>query len=123
MNKRGTGCVKRSDVVSAIQDFDIMIETYNYDSLAAVDSVLAQMAAKGMKAIISPHDGNDIHDSSTSGNGCDIYCQTYGTSFYSNCDAQAQYDARGYEGHLDLQVSQQWHGLGKLVGSHPGLQH
>jgi mannan endo-1,4-beta-mannosidase len=94
INRLDTGCVKGSNVATAIQDFETTIGTYNYNSLAAVDAVLAQLAAKGMKAIISPHDGNDIHDSSTSGNGCDIYCETYGTSFYSNTNAQAQYDAR-----------------------------
>lgn len=94
INGLGTGCVKGSNVVTSIQEFETTIGTYNYDSLAAVDAILAQMVAKGMKAIISPHDGNDIHDSSISGNGCDIYCKTYGTSFYSNSNAQAQYDAR-----------------------------
>jgi mannan endo-1,4-beta-mannosidase len=94
INGLGTGCVKGSNVVTSVQEFETTIGNYNYDSLAAVDAVLAQMAAKGMKAIISPHDGNDIHDSSVSGNGCDIYCETYGTSFYSNSDAHVQYDAR-----------------------------
>lgn len=94
INGLGTGCVKGSNVVTSISEFETTIGSYNYDSLAKVDAVLAQMAAKGMKAIISPHDGNDIHDGSVSGNGCDIYCKTYGTSFYSNSQAQTQYDAR-----------------------------
>jgi mannan endo-1,4-beta-mannosidase len=88
------GCQKGSNVATSIADFESTIGQYNYDTLAALDAVLAQTSAKGIKAIISPHDGNDIHDSSTSGNGCDIYCQTYGTSFYSNSNAQSQYDAR-----------------------------
>lgn len=94
INQLGTGCVKGSNVVTSVNDFETTIGSYNWDSLAKVDKVLAQLAAKGMKAIISPHDGNDIHDSSTQGNGCDIYCNTYGTSFYGNSNAQAQYDAR-----------------------------
>ncbi|PNP40479.1 hypothetical protein TGAMA5MH_07476 [Trichoderma gamsii] len=94
INGLGTGCVKGSNVVTSVSEFETTIGTYNWNSLAAVDKVLAQLAAKGMKAIISPHDGNDIHDGSVSGNGCDIYCHTYGTSFYSNSQAQAQYDAR-----------------------------
>lgn len=89
-----TGCVKGSNVVTSVPDFETTIGTYNYATLEAIDGVLAKMAAKGMKAIISPHDGNDIHGSGVSGNGCDIYCETYGTSFYSNSNAQAQYDAR-----------------------------
>ncbi len=48
-----------------------------------------------MKAIISVHDGNDIHDPNVQeGNGCDVYCKTYGTSFYSSSTAQRQFDAR-----------------------------
>lgn len=94
INGLGTGCVKGSNVVTGAQEFETTIGTYNWNTLANIDKVLAQLAAKGMKAIISPHDGNDIHDGSVSGNGCDIYCKTYGTSFYSNSNAQAQYDAR-----------------------------
>jgi mannan endo-1,4-beta-mannosidase len=52
------------------------------------------MVANGMKAIISVYDGNDIHDDSVSGNSYDIYCETYGTLFYSISQAQAYYDAR-----------------------------
>jgi mannan endo-1,4-beta-mannosidase len=94
INGLSTGCVKGSNVVNSIQKFETTIGKYNFDTLAALDKVLAQLSAKGIKAIISPHDGNDIHDGSVSGNGCDIYCHTYGTSFYSNAQAQAQYDAR-----------------------------
>ncbi|TVY71426.1 putative mannan endo-1,4-beta-mannosidase F [Lachnellula suecica] len=88
------GCTKGSKVATSLPDFETTIGTYNNDTLKALDSVLAKMAAKGMKAIISPHDGNKIHDASTAGNGCDIYCSTYHTSFYSNTKAQAQYDER-----------------------------
>ncbi|KAL6876829.1 glycoside hydrolase family 5 protein [Trichoderma novae-zelandiae] len=94
INELDTGCVKGSNVVTNVQDFETTIGQYNWDSLAKVDKVLAQLAAKGMKAIISPHDGNVIHDSDTEGNGCDIYCNTYRTSFYDNSNAQTQYDAR-----------------------------
>ncbi|KAL7945039.1 glycoside hydrolase family 5 protein [Trichoderma barbatum] len=94
INQHTTGCDKGSNIVTGVQDFETSIGSYNWDALAKVDKVLAQLAAKGMKAIISPHDGNDIHDSNTKGNGCDIYCKTYGTSFYGNSNAQAQYDAR-----------------------------
>ncbi|TAQ89287.1 hypothetical protein B7494_g2360 [Chlorociboria aeruginascens] len=90
----GTGCVKGSNVATDVPDFETTIGTYNNATLEAIDGVLSKMAAKGMKAIISPHDGNDIHDSSTSGNGCDAYCKTYATSFYTSSTAQAQYDAR-----------------------------
>jgi mannan endo-1,4-beta-mannosidase len=94
VNGLSEGCVKGSYAVRKIAEFETTLGQYNYDTLDQLDAVLAQTSAKGIKAIISPHDGNDIHDSSTSGNGCDIYCQTYGTSFYSDSTAQAQYDAR-----------------------------
>ncbi|CAL5873313.1 uncharacterized protein PFLUO_LOCUS7584 [Penicillium psychrofluorescens] len=94
VNGLSKGCVKGSNVVDDISEFETTIGDYNYDTLAKLDAVLAQTSAKGIKAIISPHDGNDIHDSSTSGNGCDIYCSTYGTSFYSSSQAKTQYDAR-----------------------------
>jgi mannan endo-1,4-beta-mannosidase len=94
VNQLDTGCVKGSNVVTSVQDFETTIGQYNWDSLAKIDKVLAQLAAKGMKAIISPHDGNVIHNGDVDGNGCDIYCTTYGTSFYGNSNAQTQYDAR-----------------------------
>lgn len=89
------GCVKGSNVVKTISDFEPTIGQYNYDSLAAVDAILAQMVAKGMKAIISPHDGNVIHDPKVEvPNGCDEYCKKYSTTFYKDRTAQTQYDAR-----------------------------
>jgi mannan endo-1,4-beta-mannosidase len=94
INGLDVGCVKGSYVSNSISEFETTLGEYNWNTLAALDAVLAQMAANGMKAIISVHDGNDIHDGSVSGNGCDIYCETYGTSFYSNPQAQAYYDAR-----------------------------
>jgi hypothetical protein len=94
INGLDVGCVKGSYVLNSISEFETTVGEYNWDTLAALDAVLAQMVVNGMKAIISVHDGNDIHDSSVSGNGCDVYCETYGTSFYSNTQAQAYYDAR-----------------------------
>jgi mannan endo-1,4-beta-mannosidase len=94
VNGLSKGCVKGSNVVTDISEFETTLGEYNYDTLAKLDAVLAQTSAKGIKAIISPHDGNDIHDGSTSGNGCDVYCETYATSFYNNDGAQAHYDAR-----------------------------
>ena len=95
INGLGTGCVKGSNVVTSQQEFETSaFGTYNWATLANVDKVLAKLAAKGMKAIISPHDGNDNHGSETSGNGCDIYCKKYGSGFYGNKEAQAHIDAR-----------------------------
>lgn len=55
-----TGCSKGSNVVTNTGPFESDIRTYNYDLLAALDKVLSKMVAKGMKAIISPHDGNAL---------------------------------------------------------------
>jgi len=50
------------------------------------------MSKYGLKAIISPHDANQIN----SVNGCDAYCDKYGdqTTFYSTAEAKSDYDDR-----------------------------
>lgn len=55
------GCQKGSTLASNVPNFEDTIGTYNYDVLKALDGVLAKLAAKGMKAIISPHDGNALN--------------------------------------------------------------
>jgi len=62
------------------------------DTLAALDTVLAQLASYGMKAIISPHDAGVI----CGANGQDAYCSKYGSSdnFYSSIEAKQDYDNR-----------------------------
>jgi hypothetical protein len=59
VNGLSAGCVKGSHVVGDIAEFETSIGQYNYDTLAQLDAVLAQTATKGIKAIISPHDGNE----------------------------------------------------------------
>ena len=72
--------------------------TFQDDVLKALDNTLKIVANNGMKAIISPHDGNLLppSGSSTGYNGCDIYCKTYKSSdtFYSSTAAKAAYDRR-----------------------------
>jgi mannan endo-1,4-beta-mannosidase len=62
------------------------------DTLAVLDTVLAQLASYGMKAIISPHDAGVI----CGVNGHDAYCSKYGSSdnFYSSIEAKQDYDNR-----------------------------
>lgn len=57
------GCQKGSNIAVDVPDFEDTIGTYNTSALEALDGVLAKMAAKGMKAIISPHDGNAVNPS------------------------------------------------------------
>jgi mannan endo-1,4-beta-mannosidase len=93
VRQQSIGCEKGSYIANNIPDFETTLGHYNWETLETLDSVLAKMVVKGMKAIISVHDGNLIHDGSKD-SGCDIYCQTYGNSFYSNIQAKAYFDAR-----------------------------
>ena len=88
------GCQKGSNVATSIPDLEpSQIGTYDDTVLAALDKVLAKLVAKGLKAIISPHDGNAFGF-----NSCDVYGKAYGCgstnsaadSFYSSTTAQSQ---------------------------------
>ena len=85
------GCVKGSQTYY-VQNLEEQgsIGTYHSDVLSKLDNVLKLLHAKGMKAIISPHDGGSIGGA----NGCDPYCKKYGNSdnFYVN--ARGDYDNR-----------------------------
>ncbi|KAL9623331.1 MAG: hypothetical protein Q9160_002438 [Pyrenula sp. 1 TL-2023] len=87
------GCQKGSTLASNVPNFEDTIGTYNYDVLKALDGVLAKLAAKGMKAIISPHDGNALN---TADSRCDAYCKKYNSadSFYISDGAKSEIDAR-----------------------------
>lgn len=91
------GCAKSSSTHS-VPVYESTFGDYQTNTLAALDSVLSQLHAVGIKAIISPHDANLLPPagSSTGYNGIDIYGKTYGSSdtFYSSADAKAKYDAR-----------------------------
>ncbi len=87
------GCVKGSKT-SYIQNLENegSIGTYHPEVLHALDNVLSLLHKRGMKAIISPHDGGSIGGA----NGCDAYCKKYWNSdnFYSNQSAKNDYDNR-----------------------------
>ena len=69
------------------------IGTYDDTVLDALDKVLAKLVSKGIKAIISPHDGNAFGY-----NSCDVYGKAYGCgqsssagdSFYQSTTAKSQ---------------------------------
>ncbi|MCJ1387736.1 hypothetical protein MMC18_000579 [Xylographa bjoerkii] len=92
------GCTKGSTTV-AIPDLEPnTVGTFNDAVLIALDNTLKIVHANGMKAIISPHDGNLLppSGSSTGYNGCDVYCKKYGSSdtFYTSTEAKSDYDTR-----------------------------
>lgn len=93
----GQGCQKGSNVVTSVPDLEPdQIGTYDDTVLAALDKVLAKLIAKGIKAIVSPHDGNAFGY-----NSCDVYGKAYGCGsdnsaadgFYSSTTAKSQYDS------------------------------
>lgn len=89
------GCAKSSNTHS-VPTYETTIGQYNNGTLDALDSVLSQLHAAGIKAIISPHDANLLPPagSSTGYNGIDVYGSAYGpsNSFYSSATAKQQYD-------------------------------
>lgn len=91
------GCSKSSNT-HKVPQYETTLGQYATGTLDALDSVLSQLHAAGIKAIISPHDANNLPPAGSSAgyNGCDIYCNTYKSSdnFYSSGDAKAKYDAR-----------------------------
>ena len=96
MTKLDAGCVKGSKVATNVPDLEPnSIGQYDDTVLRALDKVLAKLVAKGIKAIISPHDGNAFGI-----NSCDVYGKAYGQcsnsntagdGFYSSTQAKSQY--------------------------------
>ncbi|XMA10362.1 hypothetical protein WAI453_003153 [Rhynchosporium graminicola] len=90
-------CTKSSST-HPVPVYETTIGQYNTGTLDALDSVLSQLHAVGIKAIISPHDANLLppSGSNTGYNGIDIYGSTYNSSddFYASSTAKQQYDNR-----------------------------
>ena len=61
----------------------MIIGAYNYGTLDKIDSVLFQLHAAGIKAIISLYDANRLppNGSSTGYNGIDIYGLAFSISY------------------------------------------
>ncbi|KAJ6444550.1 LOW QUALITY PROTEIN: beta- -mannanase protein [Purpureocillium lavendulum] len=91
-NQPGNGaCVKGSLSATSVPELETTIGQYNNETLDALDQTLVWVGENGLKAIISPHDGNKLNGA----NGNDIYGQTYGPgSFYEEQAAYDAYDAR-----------------------------
>lgn len=54
-------CVKGSVSVSYVPEFETTIGKYNWQTLDLLDKTLVALNKHGIKALISPHDGNKFH--------------------------------------------------------------
>jgi len=54
----GGACVKGSISVSYVPRLETTLGRYNYETLDLLDKTLVKIGSFGMKALISPHDGN-----------------------------------------------------------------
>lgn len=54
-------CVKGSVSVSGVPEFETTLGQYNWQTLDLLDKTLVALSKHGIKALISPHDGNKLH--------------------------------------------------------------
>ncbi|KAI6081001.1 glycoside hydrolase [Hypoxylon rubiginosum] len=104
-------CQKGSTTAQTIPVLESSLRNYDDTVLDAIDSVLVKLSAKGIKAIISPHDAANQFKSGSS----DPYWTAYGSGyFYEKQEAFDDYDARlghvlNYKGKSSGQVWKNWH--------------
>ncbi|RKU49363.1 hypothetical protein DL546_001301 [Coniochaeta pulveracea] len=109
--QKSGACDKQSKIVNSVPALETTIGRYNNATLDALDKVLVKMAAKGIKALISPHDANMICGANGSD---DPYCSTWGPGyFYEVQDAFNAYDNRlsfilNYQGKYSGKVWKNW---------------
>lgn len=60
VNGQSKGCQKGSNIVRDIPPLETTLGQYNKVTLDELDKVLVKLAARNMKAIISPHDANSL---------------------------------------------------------------
>lgn len=103
-------CQKGSTTATTIKELESSIGSFNDGVLDAVDAVLVKLAAKGIKAIISPHDAANQFVQGSS----DPYWNQFGSGyFYEQQAAFDAYDARlshvlNYKGKSSGQVWKDW---------------
>ncbi|KAI1265209.1 glycoside hydrolase family 5 protein [Xylariaceae sp. FL1019] len=103
-------CVKGSKSATSVPAFETSIGTYNYATLDALDLVINKLAQKGMKVVISPHDGNSLIGDYRK----DVYYDNWGADgFYTNSDARSAYKNRidamvNYQGKTSGKVWKDW---------------
>ncbi|KAI0165347.1 glycoside hydrolase [Hypoxylon sp. FL1284] len=104
------GCPKGSTTATNIPELEKTLRQYDDTVLDAIDSVLVKLEAKGIKALISPHDAANQFKSGSS----DPYWNAYGSGyFYEKQEAFDDYDARishvlNYKGKSSGQVWKSW---------------
>ncbi|KAI9753776.1 MAG: hypothetical protein M4579_005010 [Chaenotheca gracillima] len=102
INGVSPGTYKGSNLTATIPNLEEEVGVFNDTVLDAIDQVLSELHSRGMKAIISVHDGNAFGQ-----NSCDAYCYKYGgkgvatgtplslgTSFYTDKEAIKAFDSR-----------------------------
>lgn len=57
----GNSCVKGSISVSKVPELETVLGKYNVETLDLLDKTLTFIQSLGMKALISPHDGNKLN--------------------------------------------------------------
>lgn len=57
----GRSCAKGSISVSYAPEFETTLGQYNWQTVDLLDKTLVAIGRHGMKALISPHDGNLLH--------------------------------------------------------------
>lgn len=103
-------CQKGSTTAKTIPVLESSLRNYDDTVLDAIDAVLVKLAAKSIKAIISPHYAANQFKSGSS----DPYWNAYGSGyFYESQDAFDDYDARlshvlSYEGKISGRVWKNW---------------
>ncbi|KAI1097294.1 glycoside hydrolase family 5 protein [Jackrogersella minutella] len=84
-------CEKGSKLSVSVPNLETQLGKFNDQILDAVDKVVNKLAQKGIKSIISPHDGNSLLGDYRK----DVYSDKWGKdNFYTSQDAFDAYDKR-----------------------------
>ncbi|KAJ6784330.1 hypothetical protein PWT90_07250 [Aphanocladium album] len=107
----GRACAKGSISATYAPEFETTLGQYNWQTVDLLDKTLVAIGKYGMKALISPHDGNLLHGP----NGNDAYGSKFGSGyFYEHQDAFDTFDNRlraivNYKGKYSNKVWKDWH--------------
>ncbi|KAK8092466.1 beta-1-3-mannanase [Apiospora kogelbergensis] len=111
VNKHTAGdCQKGSRIAMSVPNLEDKLGVYNRAALDALDKVIVKLSAKGIKALISPHDANSLLGDYRS----DVYFDKWGSAgFYQEKAAFDAYDARlsyilNYKGATSGKVWKAW---------------
>ncbi|KAK8031842.1 glycoside hydrolase family 5 protein [Apiospora arundinis] len=111
VNRQTAGdCQKGSKIATSVPPLETTLGVYNKTTLDALDKVIVKLSAKGMKALISPHDANSLIGDYRK----DVYFDKWGKAgFYQDQAAFNAYDARlsyilNYKGASSGKVWKTW---------------